>query len=175
MINAPVSITPMFNTRHKTIPPSYFASLCSDSLCYLYIKNRQECSLVPQLKRPLKSRGECKILVLTNKYINGQASYLKELIVSSYHLIRTLRSQDAGLLVIPRNSQKQNPRQRPQLSSSCPVGPSHRLGEGDRHSLLSGVGLKLSYLIKLMVRADLSSSQLCCYRLMLPGGHSMIR
>ena len=51
---------------------------------------------------PVKARIEFKILLLTYKALHGQApSYLKELIVP-YHPARALRSQDAGLLVIPR-------------------------------------------------------------------------
>ena len=50
---------------------------------------------------PIKFRIEFKILLLTYKALNGQApSYLKELIVP-YQPTRTLRSQNAGLLVVP--------------------------------------------------------------------------
>ena len=50
---------------------------------------------------PVKSRIEFKILLLTYKALHGQApSYLKELIVP-YCPSRTLRSQDAGFLVVP--------------------------------------------------------------------------
>ena len=53
---------------------------------------------------PVKSRIEFKILLLTYKALNGQApSYLKELLVP-YYPTRTLRSQNAGLLVVPRVS-----------------------------------------------------------------------
>ena len=53
---------------------------------------------------PVKYRIEFKILLLTYKALNGQApSYLKELIVS-YHPNRALRSQNAGLLEVPRVS-----------------------------------------------------------------------
>ena len=53
---------------------------------------------------PVKSRIEFKILLLTYKALNGQApSYLKELIVP-YYPTRTLHSQNAGLLVVPRVS-----------------------------------------------------------------------
>ncbi len=53
---------------------------------------------------PVKSRIEFKILLLTYKALNGQApSYLKELIVP-YYPTRALRSQNAGLLVVPRVS-----------------------------------------------------------------------
>ena len=53
---------------------------------------------------PIKSRIEFKILLLTYKALNGQApSYLKELIVP-YYPTRTLRSQTADLLVVPRVS-----------------------------------------------------------------------
>ena len=51
---------------------------------------------------PVKARIEFKILLLTYKALNGQApSYLKELIVP-YQPARALRSQNSGLLVIPR-------------------------------------------------------------------------
>ncbi|XP_038581024.1 uncharacterized protein LOC119907367, partial [Micropterus salmoides] len=53
---------------------------------------------------PVKSRIEFKILLLTSKALNGQApSYLKELIIP-YYPTRALRSQNAGLLVVPRVS-----------------------------------------------------------------------
>ncbi|XP_070840477.1 uncharacterized protein, partial [Chaetodon trifascialis] len=53
---------------------------------------------------PVKFRMEFKILLLTYKAINGQApSYLKELIVP-YCPTRTLRSQNAGLLMVPKVS-----------------------------------------------------------------------
>ena len=53
---------------------------------------------------PVKSRIEFKILLLTYKALNGQAPlYLKELIVP-YYPTRALRSQNAGLLVVPRIS-----------------------------------------------------------------------
>uniref|UniRef100_A0A8C4DRA9 Reverse transcriptase domain-containing protein n=1 Tax=Dicentrarchus labrax TaxID=13489 RepID=A0A8C4DRA9_DICLA len=50
---------------------------------------------------PVKCRIEFKILLLTYKALHGQApSYLKELIVP-YYPTRTLRSLNAGLLVVP--------------------------------------------------------------------------
>ena len=53
---------------------------------------------------PIKFRIEFKILLLTYKTLNGIGpSYLKELIVP-YYQSRSLRSQHAGLLVIPRVS-----------------------------------------------------------------------
>ena len=53
---------------------------------------------------PVKSRIEFKISLLTYKALNGQApSYLKELIIP-YNPTRTLRSQNAGFLVVPRVS-----------------------------------------------------------------------
>lgn len=53
---------------------------------------------------PVRSRIEFKILLLTYKALNDQApSYLKELIVP-YFPNRALRSQNAGLLVVPRVS-----------------------------------------------------------------------
>ena len=51
---------------------------------------------------PLKSRIEFKILLLTYKALKGLApSYLKDLIVP-YYPNRSLRSESAGLLVVPR-------------------------------------------------------------------------
>ncbi|XP_078799361.1 uncharacterized protein LOC144990211 [Oryzias latipes] len=53
---------------------------------------------------PVDSRIEFKILLLTYKSLHGMApSYIKDLIVP-YHPMRTLRSQNAGLLVVPRIS-----------------------------------------------------------------------
>ncbi|XP_028454539.1 uncharacterized protein LOC114568999, partial [Perca flavescens] len=53
---------------------------------------------------PVKYRIEFKILLLTYKALNGQApSYLEELIVP-YCPTRALRSQNAGLLMVPRVS-----------------------------------------------------------------------
>ena len=53
---------------------------------------------------PVKSRIEFKILLLTYKALNGQApSYIRDLIVP-YVPNRALRSQSAGLLVVPRIS-----------------------------------------------------------------------
>ncbi|XP_029285402.1 uncharacterized protein LOC115006916 [Cottoperca gobio] len=53
---------------------------------------------------PVKYRIEFKILLLTYKAINGQApAYFKDLIVP-YKPTRALRSQTAGLLVVPRVS-----------------------------------------------------------------------
>ena len=53
---------------------------------------------------PIKSRIEFKIILLTYKALHGQApSYLKELIIP-YYPSRTLRSQDAGFLVVPCGS-----------------------------------------------------------------------
>ena len=53
---------------------------------------------------PVKSRIDFKVLLLTYKALNDQApNYLKELVVP-YCPLRPLRSQSAGLLVIPRIS-----------------------------------------------------------------------
>ncbi len=53
---------------------------------------------------PVNSRIDFKVLLLTYKALHGQApSYLEDLIVP-YHPNKTLRSQNAGLLVIPRIS-----------------------------------------------------------------------
>ncbi|XP_042341350.1 uncharacterized protein LOC121942262, partial [Plectropomus leopardus] len=53
---------------------------------------------------PVKSRIEFKILLLTYKALNGQApSYLSQLIVP-YQPSRSLRSENAGLLVVPKIS-----------------------------------------------------------------------
>ncbi|MDF4341033.1 reverse transcriptase family protein [Vibrio parahaemolyticus] len=57
---------------------------------------------------PVKSRIEFKILLLTYKALNGQApSYLRELIVP-YYPTRTLRSENAGLLVVPKVSKSRS-------------------------------------------------------------------
>ena len=49
----------------------------------------------------MKSRIEFKVVLLNYKVLNVQAPlYLKEFTVS-YHPIRTLLSQNAGLLVVP--------------------------------------------------------------------------
>ncbi|XP_067351072.1 uncharacterized protein [Channa argus] len=53
---------------------------------------------------PIKFRIEFKTLLLTYKALNGQApSYIEDLI-APYHPSRPLRSQNAGLLVVPRIS-----------------------------------------------------------------------
>ena len=53
---------------------------------------------------PVKSRIEFKILLLTFKALNNMAPlYLKELIVT-YQPTRALRSQNSGLLVVPKVS-----------------------------------------------------------------------
>ena len=53
---------------------------------------------------PVKSRIDFKILLLTYKAINGRApEYIKDLLVP-YNPPRPLRSQNTGLLVIPRIS-----------------------------------------------------------------------
>ena len=53
---------------------------------------------------PVKSSVEFKVLLLTYKVLNGQATlFLKELIVP-LHPIRMLRSQNAALQVVPRIS-----------------------------------------------------------------------
>uniref|UniRef100_A0A3B3CXG6 Reverse transcriptase domain-containing protein n=1 Tax=Oryzias melastigma TaxID=30732 RepID=A0A3B3CXG6_ORYME len=53
---------------------------------------------------PVESRIKFKILLLTYKALNGVApSYIRDLIVP-YQPVRTLRSQNAGLLVVPRIS-----------------------------------------------------------------------
>src|SRR4029434_8829313 len=53
---------------------------------------------------PVKSRIDCKVLLLTCKALNGFApNYLKELAVP-YCPPRPIHSQSAGLLVIPRIS-----------------------------------------------------------------------
>ena len=57
---------------------------------------------------PVKSRIEFKILLLTYKALNGQApSYLRELIVP-YYPTRTLPSENAGLLVVPKVSKSRS-------------------------------------------------------------------
>ena len=86
---------------------------------------------------PVKFRIEFKILLLTYKALNDQAtSYLKGLIVG-YFPNRALCSQTAGLLVASR------------------VCLFQGIWEADTLSTLLGfirLGLKLSFLIKLIVR-----------------------
>ncbi|XP_049893135.1 uncharacterized protein LOC126385454 [Epinephelus moara] len=64
--------------------------------------------LAPVHWLPVKSRIEFKILLLTYKALNGQApSYLRELIVP-YYPTRTLRFENAGLLVVPKVSKSRS-------------------------------------------------------------------
>uniref|UniRef100_A0A3P8RUL5 Reverse transcriptase domain-containing protein n=1 Tax=Amphiprion percula TaxID=161767 RepID=A0A3P8RUL5_AMPPE len=103
---------------------------------------------------PVKSRIEFKILLLTYKALNNQSpSYLKDLIVP-YYPSRTLRSQTAGLLVVPRISKsRMGGRAFSYQLLSC--GTSSQFGFWRRTpSLFLRPGLKPSFLTKLIVRAD---------------------
>ncbi|XP_054875006.1 uncharacterized protein LOC129350900 [Amphiprion ocellaris] len=103
---------------------------------------------------PVKSRIEFKILLLTYKALNNQSpSYLKDLIVP-YYPSRTLRSQTAGLLVVPRISKsRMGGRAFSYQLLSC--GTSSQFGFGRRTpSLFLRPGLKPSFSTKLIVRAD---------------------
>ena len=56
---------------------------------------------------PVKARGDFKVLLLTYKALHGLApTYLSNLVLS-YIPTRTLQSQDAGLLIVPRFLSKQ--------------------------------------------------------------------
>ena len=73
---------------------------------HMLVPNFCSCNVTPVLaslhRLPVKSRIEFKVLLLTYKALNDQApSYLKDLLVP-YHPTRTLRSQDADLLVVPK-------------------------------------------------------------------------
>ena len=55
---------------------------------------------------PVKARADFKVLLLTYKALHGLApTYLHDLVLS-YIPTRTLRSQDAGLLIVPRISKQ---------------------------------------------------------------------
>lgn len=82
--------------------------LIQNSAARVLTKTRKRDHISPVLASlhwlPVKSRIEFKILLLTYKTLKGQApSYLKELI-KPYNPTRALRSQNAGLLVVPRVS-----------------------------------------------------------------------
>ena len=52
---------------------------------------------------PVKSRADFKVLQLTYKALHGLAPTHLSNLVLPYIPTRTIRSQDAGLLVVPRN------------------------------------------------------------------------
>ncbi|CDR10475.1 unnamed protein product, partial [Oncorhynchus mykiss] len=55
---------------------------------------------------PVKARADFKVLLLTYKTLHGLApTYLSDLVLP-YIPTRTLRSQDAGLLIVPRISKQ---------------------------------------------------------------------
>ena len=63
--------------------------------------------LVSQHWLPVKARADFKVLLLTYKALHGLVpTYLYDLVLP-YIPTRTLRSQDAGLLIVPRISSKQ--------------------------------------------------------------------
>ena len=105
---------------------------------------------------PVKFIVEFKILVLTYKDIHGQSpSYLEQLIVS-YHPSRTWRSQDAGYWW---SQESPTVEWEVELSAikvhSC--GTIFQCWYGRQtHSLILRVGLKPSFLLKLIVTAGLS-------------------
>ncbi|XP_028310272.1 uncharacterized protein LOC114467932, partial [Gouania willdenowi] len=79
--------------------------LVQNAAARVLTKTRRRDHITPVLASlhwlPIKYRIEFKILLLTYKALNGQAPvYLKELVVP-YNPPRTLRSQNAGLLVVP--------------------------------------------------------------------------
>ena len=101
---------------------------------------------------PVKFRIKFKILLLTYKALNDRApSYLKDLIVG-YFPNRALRSQTAGLLVVPRVSKSRMggrafSYQAPLCGTSCQFGFRKQTP-----SLPLRLSLKLSFLRKLIVR-----------------------
>ena len=55
---------------------------------------------------PVKARADFKVLLITCKALHGLApTYLSDLVLP-YIPTRTLRSQDAGLLIVPRISKQ---------------------------------------------------------------------
>ena len=54
---------------------------------------------------PVKARADFKVLLLTYKALHGLAPNLSDLVLP-YIPTRTLRSQDAGLLTVPRISKQ---------------------------------------------------------------------
>src|SRR4029434_9379402 len=80
---------------YRTLLPVHSPELKNMSTSHLYL---------PLHWLPVKSRIDFKVLLLTYKALNDLApNYLKELVVP-YCPPRPLRSQSAGLLVIPRIS-----------------------------------------------------------------------
>ena len=82
--------------------------LVQNAAARLLTRTKRREHITPVLKSlhwlPVESRIKFKILLLTYKAVNGLApSYLQELVVS-YLPTRALRSQTAGLLVVPKVS-----------------------------------------------------------------------
>lgn len=96
---------------------------------------------------PVKFKIEFQIFLVTYKVINGQApSYLRECFIQ-YHLIKSLCSQDTGLLVVPRVSKS---RMGARAFRSSFVESSSNL-----ELPLVTLGLKPSFWINIIVRASL--------------------
>ena len=69
-------------------------------------KNHSTSVLVSLHWLPVKARADFKVLLLTYKALHGlAATYLSDLVLP-YIPTRTLRSQDAGLLIVPRISKQ---------------------------------------------------------------------
>ena len=108
---------------------------------------------------PVKFRIEFKILLLTYKALNDRApSYLKDLIVG-YFPNSALRSQTAGLLVVSRVSKSRMggrafSYQAPLCGTSCEYTSGKQTP-----SLTLRLCLKLSFLIKLIVRDGSGDSE----------------
>uniref|UniRef100_A0A8C4RJ50 Reverse transcriptase domain-containing protein n=1 Tax=Erpetoichthys calabaricus TaxID=27687 RepID=A0A8C4RJ50_ERPCA len=84
----------------------YSLQLIQNAAARIITRTRKYEHITPVLKSlhwlPVKFRADFKILLLTYKSLNGRGpAYLSELIMT-YKPERTLRSQDAGLLMIPR-------------------------------------------------------------------------
>jgi len=109
---------------------------------------------------------EFKIILLTYKAFNGQApSYLKDLPLR-YFPNRALCSQTSGLFVVPRVSKSRLggrafSYQAPLSGTSC-----HYMSGKQTPSLTLGLGLKLSFVMKFIVKdgsGDPETSH-SCYR-----------
>ena len=118
---------------------------------------------------PVKFRIEFKILLLTFKALNDQApSYLKEqnLMYLPEHCAPSMQAY-LWFLVSLKVGWEAEP-------SVISCGSIFQIwSRGQTPSLCLRVGLKLSFLIKLIVRA-LRALSLCCYRLRLPGNSPSI-
>ena len=115
---------------------------------------------------------EFKIILLTYKAFNGQApSYLKDLPLR-YFPNRALCSQTSGLFVVPRVSKSRGrgrafSYQAPLSGTSC-----HYMSGKQTPSLTLGLGLKLSFVMKFIVKdgsGDPETSH-SCYRPRQLGG-----